>query len=86
MNTAMQSMHAGFQWSPSGAPAAALPSGGGMDHHMGHGDFNAVALGVGVAAAAAGLVIVLVSHEDGRPGPSVGIRPGLGRMDVALSF
>jgi hypothetical protein len=86
MRAMMEGMHPGIQWSSSGAAAPPLSFGAGTSHSMDHGGFNAVAIGVGVAAATAGLVIVLVSHKDGRPGPSVTVRPGLGRMDVAFSF
>jgi hypothetical protein len=54
--------------------------------HQGHGGFNAAAIAVGVAAATAGLVMVLASRKDGRPAPSLSLKAGLGRMDVAFSF
>lgn len=87
--TSMQSMMGGMH--PGFLPAPATPQAGTalphpqMSHH-GHGGFDAVAIALGVSAATAGFVMVLASRKDGRPGPSVSVRPGLGRVDVALSF
>lgn len=84
MASMMGGMHAGFL--PPATPQAgtALPHPQ-MSHH-GHGDFNAVAIALGISAATAGLVMVLASRKDGRPAPSLSLKPGLGRMDVAFSF
>ena len=85
MASMMGGMHPGFPAQPATPQAeTALPHAQ-MSHH-GHGGFNAVAIAVGVSAATAGLVMVLASRKDAKPGPSLSLRPGLGRVYIAFSF